>query len=245
MAVSFLLSFCVVSVQYFFEKDTAAAQQGGQVGVVVGQQIVAKDEVKGNSVPNGFLGGVSGSYFVNEEVQKSFGNIQEQIRTIRETADLLAVDVMKNLNASSRRADELDLYVNALQEQGEKITAERAKNKELIAGYKGAAQAAKNEANRLKKLVNQGITDQNPDLAQQAYDAQPKYDALYAEYIEAARVRSVFDGKYAKALSIISQRIKFFTANRVAVIQGTYVVNVKDTQVKLIFSESEWRKIIQ
>lgn len=244
LAVSFLLSFVIVTLQALFANPQAQAVSYDD-GVKTSVGIVASNSYKADKIPNGFHEGVSAGFFFNEDTNEKPGLISDNIRRVRATGELLAFDVLKALNESSDRAAALDLYVEQLQTEATLITRIRAENKALTEDYRANLRTLNDDLKLAKRAYNDALKNQVPDAAQLAFDRMQQLQAQIEPFDETRRAISRFDGQYSQALSTMQKRYTFLTANREAILKGVRVVNVSDTQIKLIFSRSEWERLAQ
>lgn len=244
LAISFLLSFVVVTLQVVFT-DAQVSAVSYDEGVAAAVGVVDRNTYQADKIPNGFYEGISAGFFFNEETNEKPGLISDNIRRVRATGELLAFDVLKALNDSSDRAAALYLYVEQLQTEATLITRIRAENKALTEDYRANIRTLNNDLKVAKKAYSEALKNQVPDAAQLAFDRMQQIQAQIEPFEETRRAISRFDGQYSQALSTMQKRYTFLTANRDAVLKGVRVVNVSDTQIKLIFSRSEWERLAQ
>lgn len=244
LAVSFLLSFIIVASQAFFANPQAQAVSYDEgLGAAVG--VVAANTYQADKIPNGFHEGVSAGFFFTEDTNEKPGLISDNIRRVRATGDLLAFDVLRSLNESSDRAAALDLYVEQLRTEATLIDRIREQNKALTDDYRANIRTLNDNLKTAKKAYAEALKNQVPDAAQLAFDRMQQIQAQIEPFEETRRAISRFDGQYSRALDTMQKRYIFLTANREAILKGVRVVNVSDTQIKLIFSRSEWEKLAE
>lgn len=242
LGISFFLSFVIVTLQALFANPAAQAVSYDE-GLGAAAGIVASNTYQADKIPNGFHEGVSAGFFFNEDTNEKPGLISDNIRRVRATGELLSFDVLKALNESSDRAAALDLYVEQLQAEAILITRIRAENKALTDDYRANIRTLNDDLKTAKKAYNEALRNQVPDAAQLAFDRVQQIQAQIEPFEETRRAISRFDGQYSRALDTMQKRYIFLTANREALLKGVRVVNVSDTQIKLIFSRSEWEKL--
>ena len=242
LTISFLASFVIVALQAVFTNSQAEAVSFDD-GVQAGAQIVANNAYQADKIPNGFYEGISAGFFFNEDTNEKPGLISDNVRLIRETAELLSYDVLKALNERGDRAAELDLYIEQLTTQATKITKIRAANKTISDDYRANIRTLNDNLSAAKKAYSAALKSQAPDAAQLAFDQVQQLQSQIVPFEETRSAYSRFDSQYSQALSTMQKRYTFLTANREAILKGVTVVNVSDTQIKLIFSRSEWEKL--
>ncbi len=244
LGFSFLLSFIIVTLQALSTNPTAQAVSYDE-GLAAAAGVVEQNAYQADKIPNGFHEGVSAGFFFNEDTNEKPGLISDNIRRVRATGELLAFDVLKALNDSSDRAAALDLYVEQLQTEATLITRIRAENKALTEDYRANIRTLNNDLKVAKKAYSEALKNQVPDAAQLAFDRMQQIQAQIEPFEETRRAISRFDGQYSQALSTMQKRYTFLTANRDAILKGVRVINVSDTQIKLIFSRGEWERLAQ
>ncbi len=189
----------------------------------------------------GYFSGMSVAYLVGEEGNVDPSLIFDDVQRIGHMAAILEHDLPGFLNESTNRSDGLDVFLEELVTQRNIAIARQDIVSSQIVVLNNAHTAIQDQGAVLKtqmlNSIDQKLSFASEDSLQKLLLLKNKEGELLTKITALQRISD----RYKLALGLLTNKIEFVSANRDALIKGVKVVDIKDPQVKLIYTREEWQ----
>lgn len=210
---------------------------GYKNGLQASSQIGAGADKLGNNLQGtqGFYNGLSAGFMVGEEGNLTGTNlIFDDVENISEISSLLQLDLLQLLNQSNERSDTLRSYRDELSQQLSRVQERGDVLDKQINSLNDVLNTTQQRQDQLQNDVFNNIDAKRPLESEQSLNDFLTLKSKTGELSTKARILQRIRTKYQLAQTLLTNKIRFVTANQEALVKGVRVVDIKDPQIQLI-----------